>query len=357
MAMAIERVLKENLRLEPLPVGSETILPYLFPKYYDPVPENMFVPNLTVPFLTPYIDQVYARKKEHFIFSRDQRNAILGYDNGAMYDDGAIGRRITAMRIQNEATANMKVSVEEGLTVYYDLQPGQHCLHGSALEDRDNTIDGMHSDVGVLIDSGMIPLVMIHTHWKPSLFSPRDYATAFLQKRYVDNSRPVRGTMLLLPKMQIFAIATAQTPPVRNEDEVERFVHDWNVRIDQQDCKKINELEEAIKAEAYRKSERWKTTMQEGIKALETLILQKSAAPQTVAEEMQRVIDVEFNRLKQQNEAVYCPDEDEELQMKRLQLDSLRQRANFAAHTELACDMRVKLYFSTNKKDFKAWTA
>lgn len=227
--------------------------------------------------------------------------------------------------------------VEQARVVFSDLDSGKlgvtSSTHGYGYEaDPSPAIEEATKQNG-------LPLMFIHTHPEDVLFSPEDYALMMIKVGTENlSARLMNAGIVLLPEMQLMAVATTDTPMVSGE-EVNKLLSERHDRIEsgQSDVLKRS-LDMLGKIYERRK-------VVEGVAAIKKAVGEKYAS----------LIDEQAKQFNIQ--------EGEAEQLERMSGDTERKSKNEGAqfiNSELvsfAKEIGVKLYFSQDMRTFKEFSA
>lgn len=202
--------------LDSIIIDSTNLVGYLVARRGSDFRESQFASSLDLAKLTPFIENVYAERRQQYVASQADRDLLT---------DTAEWIRGSSQNIEHPATKKMlemigdwaskKADVENSSVIYYD--PKEKAIAASPVNFGE--VEEVElSTLEVLID-GNRPMIEIHTHPDDSLFSVQDYSRMLVD--FHNGMRLVKAIMVLCPNIQVLAIATNRTPLLDVDETVE----------------------------------------------------------------------------------------------------------------------------------------
>lgn len=219
------------------------------------------------------------------------------------------------------------VAGERGCTSYYDPETRTikftPIVHGEAGKGRRETFD--------LIQQGKLPLVEIHTHPLEDFFSPQDFIP-ILMSFGRGRARFMKAALLLLPSSQILALASSDTSKY-DQSALGRMLNEWQSAQTAAGDRFLQQVKDSEKANTGRL-----------MRAHERLLKLASTGRFTADQLTKKSKDIADRARNYTN------------RQDSIDLSKNEQIQNQAL-LRFAQSNGINLYFSTNKRDFSAFTA
>lgn len=193
-----------------------------------------------------------------------------------------------------------------------------------------DTEESVTRDIDDLMKQNKRPLVDMHTHPRDQLFSPNDLS--ILLKR-AGEGRIVKAALVLCPSIQVLALTSTETP-LFDEDTVDRILFQYK-------------LDNLMEPETEEDKDQWvkkaviRSRGSRADKRLGELLITKKI---TLEQYMEKIKEIQARTDKFADEITTA------------QLDSAKQKTNQWL-LNFAYTNGIKLYASTNRKDFTEFTA
>ena len=305
-----------------------------------------FAPNLDLGEFTPVIQDVYGQMRDVYVFPEQrEKEPMVPRVTGYKYTDS-----LTKTLAEDvDAFWQQKAKAECSTTVYYD--PKLDAVDYS--EVRSYKFAEAETETYKLAEEEKIPMIEIHTHDTDCLLTPQDYSRLLLGV-FNDGSRLVSSLIVLCPSMQVLALPTPATPSLNFEETVE-FVKGCDQRIKHFDKRKAIAIVDRIQGYIDQLS---KTEYEDYL----ALIYETSCIE--VKGREGEVSDEQFMTYSKGEEAKFERKLQAEYVKSKRAIGRMLKRfwgkENMTLNTDLLMLSRalgVKLYFSTDMKNFKEFTA
>lgn len=215
-------------RIGDIEINSSNILRYLIT--YDESVFNGkidFAPTLDLEVIEPYLSQLYLTEQADYIFSKETRDQFENFELSNIPNE--VIREIERQRRNDwkDIILDQKPT-ERAQTIYYD-QINDSILatsieHGKFAETTTDTFN--------VFKRGFSPLFEVHTHPFNRLFSTQDYLRMIMG--LMDNYpyRLLKSAIVLCPDCQIMALATPKTLLLTSRNlstEINLFLEKYNL--------------------------------------------------------------------------------------------------------------------------------
>lgn len=249
-----------------------------------------------------------------------------------------------------ERLADKKGRAERTRTVFWD--PDKNLIFITPIISGDFSSTG--TQINDLLDQDFCPMLLIHTHPSLGLFSPNDYAYLLAESDMV-GKRIVPALLVMSPGFQVLALATPQTPLFTSYDKVNGFIAEKNVSIEEAGGQRKKELKSRRERVVEIFQEHLVKAQEGEIRYLERLSKEIESGQiseeelQVMAKEREKIFGSQLNKYYEKYLRV----------LQRVSLDFWSYVERLINEKLVRCtrDTCVKLYFSTNMKDFLEFAA
>lgn len=348
----------ENKALVPVPeaerekivVDSDNFLDFL----HSSLPTDRkvlweFFPYLDLEIFTPQMQLLQDEAQTVYVFSEDKRKKFerditkrQSTVNPKVYD------LIEDMDKTNLEIMNQQAEGERSMTIFYDPMDGLYkdspIQHGKYAAVKVDTIE--------LIKDEKIPILQLHTHPADSLFSPIDY-NPLLTSIYKNDERIVNATLVVCPSVQVLALPTPLSPCLSFEELISKN-EEWE-RKKEDVVKSISRFDKRVLG-VQRAAVKFYNELHQDVlgKALTLIDEQKEGVISegeflSANEDLRSGYKAEGKRINDRSVALV-----KKIALKR---DSAVEHESNTLLIQYAREMNIQLYFSTNMKDFTAFTA
>ncbi|MBI2033390.1 MAG: hypothetical protein HYT10_02905 [Candidatus Levybacteria bacterium] len=303
----------------------------------EPPQQLTFANQLDLEILSPVVDTLYQNYQDVHVLDESIRQ-----EEAAHIDEMA------KLGVTVNPDFSIKAPGERSLSVYYD--PTDKGLFYTA--PKLGEYNEVTSDIGELLEARKIPLIAAHTHPLDELPSPKDFLPIIANLG--NNMRLVSAILVVCESVQVLAIATPSTPRIEL-NEVDSFLSAWDTYIRSIDKDKMDRASnhlETVDAEgitiAKKVLDKARTQINQATEAEKNgHISQGELETITTLATLQRRIDMQVTKQQHYERTLQAVEE----------LLSVEKGAINQGLLELARELQVKMYISSNGKDFFEFAA
>lgn len=314
-------------------------------QYKGLLPARIFPPHIDLSIYTEGMTYLYDTAQLTHVFPEDVRQNYL---KEMELQDGPQDSILQQIRSSSKALLDLSAEGERHICIYHD--PDDDIIKYSPISHGE--YDRVQINTFELASKGKNPLFAIHTHPYNTLFSPQDYFPMIYDAK--DGEGMLKGQLVLCPDNQILALATDQTPHLKME-EAERLINEWSSKLSPPFSGRLgnlySRLEQIKHMDKTWQINNFKETMDEMVS-----IDNEWKSGKISEEDAMEIFEIKKEgRILEREEATL------RLKMARERITSrlqpLASKFTNEVLIEFARLINVKLYISTNRSDFKEFSA
>ncbi len=256
-------------------------------------------------------------------------------------DVGAQVSGIVGSMYETRQTNEEEKPIEQAKVAYLDVKT--NTIKAITTTYGDNSTVDMLAGLNEAANAGGLPMMLVHEHPRDSMFSPDDYFPLIFGDKQT-NTRVVNGIMVMTPGMQVMALATNETPLFSTMNDADNLIESHN----QERIAAKTQLEDKGQAEIDRQLGA-RAAIEQTTKAIEDFAAKTDTSNDP---KLQQLI---ANMVESKNKAV-AETEQNILSADQEVKNGVPRLVN-ASLISLAREMHVKLYISTDKRNFKEFSA
>lgn len=333
----------------PLIVDSGNFIDYLVGDSRFIYSKPRIAESLSLPFLTPALEELLSTTKEGYVFSDEVREKVAQTVDTKKEESVAPDVKEIREAISGSFSdlLNLKGSVERSRTLFCDGDDGSIRIS----DIKQHKFDRGSVDTMEIWERGDFPLMEMHTHPKNVLPSPVDYYRMLL--RLGDsNFRLVPAAVVVCPDLQILAVATPETLLLTKEILDKRIASAEEQTAEE--IKRLNTLNS--RAEVIKVSTK---LLQKNMNAFFAKQIENIDYYQKghLTEEELKIFEENLHRSFSEKASKLT---EKTGRIQKRALDKLFGYSRFLINQQLmvfAREMNVALYMSTNFADFRRFSA
>ncbi len=347
--------MKETLALpEPAGLGDVEIDSYNLLDYLS-ISDNTlfrgrvtFANSLDLEMVEPFLRELHTTEQLGYVHPQETRERFASFDLQSIKHPGI--REIERQRRESWQAFVDKQEPEERFRSIYRhsddgiiyVTPPVHQAYASGIVD---TLD--------LYAAGHDPLFEVHTHPINALFSAADYQRMIMSLSGTGQFRIARGAIVLCPDIQIMALVTPETIHL-NPEQLGKFMDRYDINKSEEGLK-IGEITEGLVKIAdlpFTRRMKMLVETQKRILGEEEYFMRGLYAEAEFKAAIDKAVDSHSRNLAAFDEN-YSKNHDNEIDALLLE----RRKLYYLVEWQIAREVRPKLYFATDFRHFKEFTA
>ena len=187
-------------------------------RYKGLVPERLLPPHIDLSLYTNVFNNLYANSQGAYVVPEEVRQKYFAEIDARGEPTHEVIRMIREQAISD---INQQAPGERHVTVYQDEEDDIIKISPITFGKYTN----VETDIIDIARQGNNPLFGIHTHPANIMFSPQDYLLRLFDSGSGEGL--IKGQVILCPDIQILAISTEKTPHMEYDD-AEELVKRWS---------------------------------------------------------------------------------------------------------------------------------